>query len=42
MGKLYGREQEAYARGHIDIHFNQWLEKMDKKNSRSEGDKLVT
>ena len=42
MGELEERDQEAYARGDIDTRFNQWLEKMDRKNSGSEGDKLVT
>ena len=42
MGELEGRVQEAYARAHIDIRFNQWLEKMDRTNSGEEGDKLVT
>ena len=31
MGELEERERKAYARGHMDIRFNQWLEKMDRK-----------
>ena len=42
MGELEEGDQEAYARGYIDIHFNQPPENLDRKNSGSEGDKLVT
>ena len=42
MGELEERDQEAYARGYIDIRLNQWPENLDRKNSGSEGDELVT
>ena len=41
MGELEERDQEAYARGDIDIRFDQWRKEMDRKNFGSEGDKLV-
>ena len=41
MSELEERDQEAYARGDIDIRFDQWRKEMDRKNSGSAGDKLV-